>query len=109
MRRRIAIVVVVAVAIGAILTFRALRGRASDDSLVLSGTIEADDILVGSRLGGRVAEVLVREGDQVKAGQPLVRFESADLEARRADALGAAARSEATLEKALNGSRPEEF
>jgi HlyD family secretion protein len=109
MRRRIAIVVVVVVAVAAVLTFRAFRGRASNDSLVLSGTIEADDILVGSRLGGRVAEVLVREGDQVKAGQPLVRFESADLEARRADAAGAAARAEATLEKALNGSRPEEI
>jgi HlyD family secretion protein len=109
MTRRIAIALVVVLGAGAFLTFRVLRGRASDAKLVLSGTIEADDILVGSRLGGRVAEVLVREGDRVTAGQPLVRFEHADLDARRADARGAVARAEATLEKAINGSRAEEI
>jgi multidrug resistance efflux pump len=109
MRRRIAIALVVVLALGALLTFRALRGRAADADLVLSGTIEADDVLVGSRVGGRVAEVLVREGDRVSAGQPLVRFESADLDARRADAAGSVARAEAVLERALNGSRPEEI
>ena len=33
-----------------------------------SGTVEARTITVGSRTGGRVKEVLVREGDVVEAG-----------------------------------------
>jgi len=109
MRRRIIVLLAIVAIVGAALTFKVLSGRASDAALVLSGTIEADDIQVGSRLGGRVAEVLVREGDRVQAGQPLVRFESADLDARLADARGTEARASATLEKAVNGSRPEEI
>ena len=33
------------------------------------------------RTGGRVVEVLVKEGDQVKAGQPLVKLDDAELKA----------------------------
>src|SRR5437016_10185646 len=44
-----------------------------------SGTVEARTISVGSRAGGRVKEVLVREGDDVTAGQPILTFEPGDL------------------------------
>jgi HlyD family secretion protein len=37
---------------------------------------------VTSRLSGRIAEVLVREGEGVEAGQPLILLESADYAAR---------------------------
>ena len=33
------------------------------------------------RTGGRVVQVLVKEGDQVKAGQPLVKLDDAELKA----------------------------
>lgn len=44
-----------------------------------SGTIESRTIEVGSRLGGRVREVQVREGDLVEAGSALVVFEAGKL------------------------------
>ena len=34
-----------------------------------SGTVEARNIRVGSKVGGRIDKVLVREGDNVKPGQ----------------------------------------
>ncbi len=37
---------------------------------------------LGTKLMGRVTEVLVQEGDMVRAGQPLVRIDARDLEAR---------------------------
>jgi len=37
--------------------------------LVASGTVEARDIRVGSKVGGRIEQVLVREGDKVEAGK----------------------------------------
>lgn len=49
-----------------------------------AGTIEVRDVKVGSRAGGRIKQVLVREGDKVAAGQPLVILEPGDLEAQRA-------------------------
>ncbi len=74
-----------------------------------SGTVEARTISVGSRAGGRVKEVLVREGDQVKAGQPLVELEVGDLDAQRLQAEGALGQAQATLEKLQAGARPEEI
>ncbi len=45
----------------------------------ISGVLEADEIRVGSRLGGRVAEVLVEEGEKVQIGDLLLRLEPFDL------------------------------
>jgi HlyD family secretion protein len=109
MRKEIAIAAVVVVAAGALVTSHTVRGRDVEPVPPLAGTVEADDIRVGSRLGGRVSQVLVREGDRVRAGQPLVRFEAADLAARRDDARAAIERARAELDKAVNGSRPEEI
>ena len=74
-----------------------------------AGTIEARAISVGSRTGGRVAKVLVQEGDQVKAGQVLVELEHGDLDAQRAGAAAALAQATATLDKLKAGARPEEI
>ena len=41
-------------------------------TLVFSGVIEADHIHVGSKRGGRVLKVVAREGETVKAGEPLI-------------------------------------
>jgi membrane fusion protein YbhG len=82
--------------------------RASTDRLLLSGAIEADEIHVGSKVSGRIAAVLVREGQEVKQGESLIRFESYDLDAKRADAVAAVAQAEANLHKTENWSRPEE-
>ncbi len=78
------------------------------DVLTVSGTIEAHEILVGSKVGGRVAKVHVREGDRVRPGQILVELEGDELEARRAEAAAAVAQAQATLDQLVAGSRPEE-
>lgn len=85
-----------------------LSGREPADRLVLSGTVEADEIHIGSKVGGRVAAVLVKEGQAVKPGEPLVRLESYDLDSKRADAVAAIQQAEANLQKMLHLSRPEE-
>lgn len=51
-----------------------------------NGRIEATEIDLASKLPGRVAELLVREGDFVKAGQPLARMEVQSLIAQRDEA-----------------------
>jgi HlyD family secretion protein len=60
------------------------------------------------RMGGRVAQILVKEGDQVKAGQALVKLQDADLKAALAQAqadlasLQASARPEALAQAQAN-------
>jgi len=46
-----------------------------DDTLQGSGTVEARNIRVGSKISGRIDKVLVREGDSVEAGQVLIFFD----------------------------------
>lgn len=74
-----------------------------------SGTIEARTIEVGSRTGGRVKEVLVKEGDRIEAGATLVVLEPGDLEARRMMAAAELDQAIATLDKLKSGARPEEI
>ena len=67
-----------------------------------SGTVEARDIRVGSKIGGRIDKVLVREGDSVSQGQVLITFDDKELQA-------SLAQSRANSEKASRGFRPEEI
>ncbi len=77
-------------------------------TLVLPGTVEIQEVRLGSKVGGRVTLVSVREGDRVTAGQELVRFATPELDAQR-DQLQAKLRAaEADLLKARHGPRPEE-
>ncbi|HKG21664.1 MAG TPA: biotin/lipoyl-binding protein, partial [Blastocatellia bacterium] len=66
--RAILIVLALALLVSAVAAWRYLRGREPANTLILSGTVEADEIHVGSKVGGRVAQVLVREGQRVKQG-----------------------------------------
>jgi HlyD family secretion protein len=76
--------------------------------LVLSGSIEANSVQVGSLLGGRVAAVHVKEGDTVRPGEPLVTFEPdlRDLEISQQRAQVAQALAE--LARVKRGPREEE-
>ncbi len=74
-----------------------------------SGTVEARTVSVGSRAGGRVKEILVREGERVAAGQPLLVFEPGDLLAQKLAAEGQLVQAKANLQKLERGSRPEEI
>src|SRR5882757_6898933 len=71
-----------------------------------SGTVEARTISVGSRTGGRVKEIKVREGDSVSAGQALILLEPGDLPAQLAQARAQVQLWQANLEKLQKGARP---
>ena len=73
-----------------------------DNSLHGSGTVEAHDIRVGSKIGGRIDQVLVREGDSVTTGNVLITFDDKELSAALAEA-------RANAVKAQRGFRPEEI
>ena len=82
---------------------------ATNRTLVFSGVIEADHIHVGSKLGGRVLKVVAREGETVKAGEPLVLLEPHDLDASLAEAQATLHEAEARLALLSAGYRKEEI
>ena len=93
-------------AVAAALTLACARG---DKPLVLSGSIEAFDVEVGSLMGGRIARVLVDEGSTVAAGQPIVEFETDLIDLQIAQQQARVAQSRAALAKAVAGPRSEEI
>ncbi|MFO1023421.1 MAG: efflux RND transporter periplasmic adaptor subunit [Planctomycetales bacterium] len=98
-------ILVVAVLLVGLLAF----SQQQTPPLKVSGFIEADDIRVGSRIGGRVKTVKVEEGAEVRPGDVLVELDPFDLLDQRAQAQGVLAERQAAWEKMKNGYRPEEI
>jgi HlyD family secretion protein len=99
-RKRILILLIVAVALAVTGLYAGWFHR--DTPLQGSGTVEARNIRVGSKVGGRIDKVLVREGDSVQPGQVLITFDDKELQA-------SLEQSRASAEKAQRGYRPEEI
>ncbi|QDL36956.1 HlyD family secretion protein [Rhodoferax sediminis] len=86
-RRLIPLVFVAAVLAGGAYLWTRLRDHEANDALASgNGRIEATEIDVAARLGGRVQDILVKEGDFVTAGQLLARMQIDTLEASRDEA-----------------------
>jgi multidrug resistance efflux pump len=78
------------------------RGDRTDERR-LPGTVEVQEVRLGSKVGGRVAAVAVREGDLVEPGTVLVRFDAPDWEAKRDQAAQTLAAAKATWGQAAAG------
>jgi HlyD family secretion protein len=85
------------------------RAGAADGTLQLYGNVEIRDAALAFNGSEHVAEVLVEEGDPVKAGQVLARLQTDRLEAER-DALDARlAAQQAVVDRLLAGTRPQQI
>jgi multidrug resistance efflux pump len=83
--------------------------RGPGDHLLLAGVVEGQEVRLGSKIGGRVDQIEVVEGQTVQPDQVLVRFAIPEREAQREQARARLLAAEAVLEKAQNGARPEEL
>lgn len=103
--RRLIIPIII---IGGLLGWLIYHSHQKGNQNVYSGTIEARDADIGSLLGGRVSEVLVEEGDSVKAGQTLVRFDRYLLDPQIKQQEARVAQMRANLDRIEKGPRREE-
>ncbi|MCI0700268.1 MAG: efflux RND transporter periplasmic adaptor subunit [Planctomycetia bacterium] len=107
MRKKLILAVVGLVVIGATVVWFWPRVR-GPEQLRLPGTVEVQEVRLGSKIGGRVSAVKVRDGQLVEAGEVLVTFETPELTARRDRARAKLDAARAALDKANYGPRPEE-
>lgn len=103
------IVPIVVIAIGAIALLLYMRQKRLPRPLVLSGTLEARTVNVGSLVGGRVSRVFVDEGSPVVPGQVLVTLETETLDRQIAQQQAAIEAARAAYQKALAGPRQDEI
>ncbi len=109
-KHRVLLVLGLAAVILAGLAIKKYRGADSAANRIqLSGTIEITDAALGFRLGGRVRERLVSEGQSVAAGQPLALLDDRDLQHEKVLRQAALMAASAALAELEAGSRPEEI
>lgn len=106
----IGLILILVVAGGGIWWWQSQAEAASSDApLEATGVIEARRVTLASETGGQVVEVLVEEGQRVRAGQPLVRLDDALLVTQRAQAEAALRAAQAKLALLKAGATAEQI
>lgn len=95
---RVIIVIIVLIAGFSAWWFFIRKPSGPDNVIALSGRIESDDSAVAAKISGRIREITVREGDQVKAGQVIAVLDDDQIKARVDQAQSVVDQSEARLQ-----------
>lgn len=94
--------IVVALLAAAALAWKFVRPASDDGAFVQgNGRIEATEVDVAAKTAGRVAEILVNEGDFVKAGDVIARMDTRSIEAQLAQAKAQVANARSARQTAL--------
>lgn len=75
---------------------------------IITGQVEVDEIRIAGKVPGRITEFLVEEGQQVHAGDTLVRIYSPEVLAKLEQAEAAKSAAQAQSQKAQAGARAEQ-
>ena len=82
MRRKIVIPALILLALAGSVAY--YTARTKPHSLVITGIITTNDVIVSAQIQGQLAQLLVKEGDTVRAGQLVAVIEPRELRADRA-------------------------
>jgi HlyD family secretion protein len=89
--------------------FATTRPGGAGDAVTASGTVEATEAELGFLVPGRVATVLVAEGDHVQTGDELALLDTRELDAQLAAARADVEAASAALAEMEAGARPQEI
>jgi HlyD family secretion protein len=92
--------------VGSLIWYFVTTRRSSD--LQLIGTVDANEVVVSSKIPGRIQTLTVEEGQDVKAGELIAEIESQDLEAALQAAQATAASDRWKLSEARETERQNE-
>ncbi len=101
--------IVIAIIAGRIFYIKMKANSASKDTITASGTIEAIEMDVSSRVAGRIISLAVDEGDKVKKGDVIAILDNSELAAQVEQAQGGLDAAKAKLADLLAGSREEQI
>jgi HlyD family secretion protein len=106
--RLVLILALVILALGMGLWFGVDRQNQSRKALTASGTVEATEAQLGFPTSGRIENVIVHEGEEVKTGAELATMDRVETLARRQQALAQVVEARALLQELERGFRSEE-
>ena len=85
------------------------RGARVDGDIEASGTIEAREVRVGTKVGGQILELRANEGDRVAFGDALATIDHASLDIQLRQAEAGAALADSQLKLLREGARIEDI
>lgn len=96
-KRLVPVIILVLVVIAGFFIWRKFIAQPTvpENAVQLSGRIEGDDSAIAPKTSGRILEVRVREGDEVKAGDVIALLDDQQVKAREEQARAALAAAEA--------------
>ncbi len=89
--------------------FQTVAGPAAGQPVEITGSLEGEETDVNVKIPGRVARIMVEEGDEVREGQVIAVMEADNLEAKAKLAQAALEAANAQYRKAKNGARPQQL
>jgi HlyD family secretion protein len=100
MKKRIIVAIMAVLIVAGVAAYQYLKNSRDEGTLELSGTVEVTEVNLGFKVAGKVAELIVDEGQRVKKGDRLAALDSAEMEHIVAQNSAAVAVVEAEQERA---------
>ena len=107
--KKIIIILVVIGVIGFIVYGLKKSQDSNNEPITLQGQMDMQTTAIASKVSGRIAKVMVIEGDTVEIGQQLIEMDSPEITAKMNQALAAREAAQSQLDKAETGARPQEI
>ncbi|MGE5319197.1 MAG: efflux RND transporter periplasmic adaptor subunit [Hyphomicrobiaceae bacterium] len=109
MKKKLILIIAAVIAILAGVGWFWNKGAPPRNELTLHGNVDIRQVELAFNASGRIAQLLVQEGDRVKAGQLLASLDTERLRLARQQAEAQVAAQRQVVARFLAGSRPEEI
>lgn len=110
MIKKVLLALLVLIVLGVIAYGLYKSNQHSDPKIVtLQGQMQMQQTSIAAKVPGRIAKILVTEGDAVTVGQQLIEMDSPEINAKINQARAGKQIAQSQLDKAENGARPQEI
>lgn len=79
------------------------------EPVTIQGHMEVEQTPIAAKVAGRVANIYVKEGDDIRVGTRLIDMDSPEINAKVEEAQAGKELAQSQLDKANNGARPQEI
>lgn len=104
------IIVLALIILGAVSIWRwQIDAQGDPEHMLVSGTVEGEEVAVGSKVGGRLLAVHVQEGDELQPGMLVAEFAVPELQNQQEQLVASRQEAEASKARLVSGARPAEI
>lgn len=106
-----ALLAIVIITVLGIIAYGLLKSSQDNEPEIITfqGQMQMQQTSIAAKVPGRIADIMVSEGDTVSVGQQLIQMDSPEITAKINQARAGKQMAQSQLDKAENGARPQEI